>query len=489
MVADPDVPPSGLKTYEVLDDGEIRLVSRQPGTDLPFATEAVLAGGAAGAVTASGGLVGVGRLGSRPVSADGSKIFFETPATAGGPSSNESLIYRRSNGTTTELASPSQRTTPDPLGPRRKVFRVATPDGNRLFFTSQELLTDDANTGPERKGNDLYRYDMTTEELVDVSASADGDGARVQGVVGVSDDGNRVYYVGLGALAPGAVPNERNVYLWEDDGTPAGKTRFITRLASGSPLLGNLGDTAAWVTSSVKTSRVTPDGRYLLLRSRASLTGYPNEGTFQIYRYDADANSGAGEMLCVSCSESATPPAVTATVPTVAAGLAPTLSADGKYVFFNTVDALLPRDTNGLIDPYVWSEGEVSLLSTGTSPNPSRFTSASADGTDAFFVTTDPLVPQDIDSNADLYAASVGGGLPAQFATPPPDCAGEECRGAGSQPPAVGGPLTSSFSGAGNARQPTGRRCGKGKRRVKAGNKTRCVKKRNRANRHRRASR
>lgn len=473
LVSDAGVPEFTYKVYDIAEDGSIELVSRQPVTDLPFTEDATLAGyGADGSPFGGGSPHDVGA-----VSADGSKVFFETPSSGEvGPDQPTSKIYRRSNGET-ELASPSQRTVMDPLGPRQKVFRKATPDGNRLFFTSPELLTDDANTGPTRAGSDLYRYDMVTDQLVDVSATAGGDGARVQGVLGASVDGNRVYYVALGEVVAGGTADQPNVYLWEDDGSVGGDTRFVTTLAPE--------DSRNWATGpGAKESRSTSDGRYLVLTSRASLTGYANAGTTQIYRYDAEAVGGAGQLQCVSCSPDAAPPAGS-DLPSGAA--APRiLSEDGRYVFFNSDDALVASDTNGVTDAYAWSAGTVSLLSTGTSPSVSTVFGSNTDGTRAFFTTREPLVPQDVDHNVDVYVAAIDGGLLSQQAIQQPSCAGEGCRGGGTSPPGAQPLLTPSFRGPGNAGSRS-RACGKDKRRVKARNgKTRCVK-RSEHRKHKRA--
>jgi len=152
---------------------------------------------------------------------------------------------------------------------------------------------------------------------------------------------------------------------------------------------------------------------------------------------------------------------------------------DGR-VFFTSQDGLLPADTNGQNDVYLWNRGELRLISSGSSPEGARFYSASADGEDLFFLTADALVPQDSDDLVDLYDARVNGGFASQFATRPPSCGGEECRGVGTQPPNIRGALTPSFEGPGNPR------CPKGKRLVKARNgKTRCVKKKHAKRHHR----
>jgi hypothetical protein len=488
-------PPAGTRRVYELAGGQLRLVSRRPGDDAPFQTEMT-------GISISGG-----------ISADGRHIFF-APQFA-----ND--VYRRSDGTTTVLASPSKRTPADPLGAKEKKFKMATPDGNRVFFTSAELLTDDANTGPARAGADLYRYDFEADRLIDISATLGGDGARVQGLVGTSAAGDRVYYVALGQVLPGqGVAGQPNLYLWEDDGTAAGRTRFIGTLdptSNPNPTRGD--DESIWLGRFAEArARVSADGAHLAFLSRAPLTGYdnhqapgsascdaagpaiPGERCAQVYLYDAGAGV-AGDLRCLSCDLAGTPigPALV-TTPEDGLGSDPPrfLSEDGHRVFFTSPDPLLARDTNGRLDAYEWEAegagsceqagGCLSLLSSGTGNDDSFFHAASADGSDAFFRTRDQLVPQDGDTLADLYTAHVGGGFLSQQELPPPSCAGEECRGAGSQPPTGQGPLTSSFAGPGNAKPEAKARCPKGKRQVKARNgKSRCVKQHKRHNRKRAA--
>ena len=422
------------KVYEQVG-GQLRLVSRKPdGT--PFGH----------AQMGSAGIVGTGSVPFSTVGAvsdDGSHIFF----SAGNDFLAPRDIYRRSEGATTTLASPSKRNVPDPAGFQTKVFRFATGDGNRVFFTSAEHLTDDANAGPTRTGSDLYRYDLAADELVNISATQGGNGARVEGVLGASDTGDRIYFVAMGQVVPGqgsASGTDPNLYLWEDDGTPDGATRFIATLSTADE--GNWRElNGQW------TARTTGNGRYLAFQSHASIPGHDNGGVQQIYRFDASD----GDLACVSCNPGGDTPLGPSVFPdhffseSVQRWEVPrVLSDDGQRVFFNTRDALVARDSNGKIDAYMWKDGEVSLLSTGTSDRDARFYNASASGDDAFVLTDEALVPQDRDFVIDLYDARVDGGFPAP--DPDPDCAGDTCQGGGSPAPKAGDNGSASFEGRGD---------------------------------------
>lgn len=430
-----------LKVYERVAD-ELRLVSVRPdGT--PFDNAAP------GHHRQFGGS-SYSTVGA--VSNDGEHIFFNNSAAPGEPEE----IYRRSYGTTTVPASPSQRSPADPEGVKTKIFRLASTDGGRVLFTSSELLTNDANTGALREGTDLYRYDVDANELIDISATAGGNGARVEGVIGADDAAERVYYVAHGQVVPGAGADnstadpgtERpNLYLWEDDGTPNGKTRFIATLSGV--------DSRAWRDLNEDwTARVTSDGGTLVFESETSIPGHDNGGVRQIYHYDADALDGAGRLSCVSCNPNGDSPLGPATVPSNQAGSRTqrwehpnALSDDGRRVFFNTHDSLVPRDSNGENDAYLWQEGEVMLLTSGTAERGSFFYNASKSGDDAFVVTAEALVPQDIDDLPDLYDVRVGGGIPVQTM---PACADDECQGTGSAIPPAGDTGSNRLRGAGN---------------------------------------
>jgi hypothetical protein len=427
--SDAGVPPSPTsKVYERVA-GELRLVSVMPdGT--PAQQDAYPAGVSYASFTP------YARAGG--VSDDGRHVFFSVLSGF-----DPADIYRRSDGTATVRASESRRTPVDPSGPRGKQFWVASADGDRVFFTSAELLTDDANTGPGpfRPGSDLYRYDFGADELVDLTATAGGDGAQVDGVVGFDDAARRVYYVARGAVVDppgpsGPVDGEPNLYLWEDDGTAKGKSRFVATL-SAADSSNWLRQTGAW------SARTAADGRYLVFQSEANIPGSASGSGRQVYRYDADAAAGAGELACVSCNPRGDVPRGPSSIPSHARLMsvqrwehARALSEDGRRVFFNSEDALVARDTNGEPDAYMWEAGEVSLLSTGTSSTASWFYNASSSGDDAFILTREALVAGDGDDLVDLYDVRVGGGFPPQ--PPTPDCVDDACQGDSAGPSVAG---------------------------------------------------
>ena len=108
---------------------------------------------------------------------------------------------------------------------------------------------------------------------------------------------------------------------------------------------------------------------------------------------------------------------------------------DDGQVFFNSADALAPRDLDKRQDVYKWDGGVPELISTGTSQFNSSLLGVSADGTDAFFFTRDRLVPEDANGIlVKLYDARAGGGF--EVVPDAVSCkASDECHGAGSPAP------------------------------------------------------
>jgi hypothetical protein len=393
-----------------------------------------------------GGQIGGGGGKWNAVSNDGSRIFWSLPQFGSTPAE----VYMRSGGTTTWV-SESQRTTPDPDGVQAKSYQYATPDGAHVFFTSGEKLTDDSvATG---SNPDLYRYDVASGDLTDMTTQ-DPAGAGVQGVLGVSDSGARVYFTATGNLAAGATPGTPNLYVRE------GST--VTYIAT----LDQFGDSENWGQDfSSKTSRVTPDGGVLLFSSVHQQTSFENNGFREFYRYDLSD----GSMDCVSCAPGGGKASQSAFLS--ASGDSLNLSGlplherhnllpDGSGVFFVSPDALVPQDTNGKYDVYMWrDDGRLKLISTGQSPQNSQFVDASLDGNDVFILTRQRLVGVDRDNDLDLYDARVNGGLADQNPNEPVPCQGDDCKPPPNNPPPGGNPGTSGVSGNGNVQGGSASNC------------------------------
>jgi hypothetical protein len=387
---------------------------------------------------------------------------------------------------------------------REKEFVKTSGTVNGVAADAEHLYWSVNGESATNPGNDLYRYVPASGALSDLTVLNSGDGAEVQGVLGVSGDGSHVYFAANGVLAAGATQGtckgtvqfpsgECNLYAWEE-----GQVSFVARLDLEH---GTASDALDWVGSpyevfnsgfyAPKTSFLSADGQTLVFRSQNQLSEYENEGTPEYYRYRA------GEPLrCLTCNpsgERGSGPALSSIIypnlepsDAVSAVSGRNLAADGDHFFFETAETLSPEDTNAqggcpfsgtqnfpaCTDVYEWEApgtpggsceeaapsyspldaGCVFLISTGKSTFPSLFADASRSGKDVFFFTRQQLVGQDKDELQDVYDARVGGGLASQNPPPPPlPCeSAEACHGPAQSPPVEPSPATPNFVGPGN---------------------------------------
>ena len=404
-------------------NGEVRLASVEPGGGVPPSGAAV-GSGSNGAQTEGTTFPGVF---AQPtvISEDGSRIFFGLGGGAGASYG----VYVRENGTETRRIDLSQRT--DHIGEEGSgQFVGAAADGSIVVFTSYLPLTDDATPN-----GGLYAYNLENNQLRFLSAGAtDPAGAQVTSTVFVSHDASHVYFTAQSVLVPGkGVAGGRNLYVSDDDGV-----HFVATLA---------GD------DNQDRHGGTPSGRYFVFQSYERLTSFDNDGHGEVYRYDADEES----LTCVSCGTEAASASGEASVrayPAPRGGFeefgqayrAGVISDDGSRVLFETTQGLVPADVNGLEDVYEYHEGQLHLISTGTSNFNSDVAGITPDGGSIFFLTRDTLVGQDIDGGArDIYVARVNGGFPAPTTANP--CEGAEaCQRTPSGAPPFVAPTTTAPS-------------------------------------------
>jgi hypothetical protein len=378
----------------------------------------------------------------RAISSDGSRIFFTA----------EGDLYVRENATTTVQVDASQAQPPGPGG--GGVWATAAADGSQVFFYDDASAGLTADTVPGSATN-LYSYDTRTGILTDLTPTPE---AGVKGVVNeASEDGSYLYFVATGALTTEknslgeeAQAGAENLYLSHD-----GVTSFIYTVNDPSEEVYS----RMLLLALHSASRVTPDGRHLAFFAEES--GEHGEGVQhhkELFEYSAE--SGQLTHLC-ACAGSRFPQPEQGTA-TSGQDLSVfqytrAFSNDGARVFFETYEALLPRDTNGQLDVYEFEQGGTGscpvasgclyLISTGTSKLRSDFVDASASGNDVFFTTSQQLVPADTDGAIDLYDARVNGGIPSP--PKPPECLGDGCLNV---PPAPidATPVTAAISAEGN---------------------------------------
>ncbi|MGN6201254.1 MAG: hypothetical protein ACTHNY_02475, partial [Solirubrobacterales bacterium] len=210
------------------------------------------------------------------------------------------------------------------------------------------------------------------------------------------------------------------------------------------------------------------DGSVLVFESKARLTADDNAGHTAIYRYDDVDNS----LVCVSCGPlPATKDARLQDLVRVNNSMIiHNLTMDGSRVFFETEEALVDDDTDGVNDIYQWSEeeggeGKVDLISSGKStayplaagieanyvPTPNILLSVTPSGKDVVFISQDALVPGAPEGGAaQIYDARVGGGFPVP--TAPAICQEDSCKGGLASVPSFLDPPSQSLQGSGNVK-------------------------------------
>jgi hypothetical protein len=385
------------------------------------------------------------------MSADGSAQTFLASPEPGAPQQ----LYLRIDHERTDLVSESE----NPAfteGAQELFFEGMTPNGKNVFFvTNSPLLEEDENEGP-----DLYRWTEGPDPEHEANLSLitrDGNARHSSGVggslVGMSDDGNRVY-----------VHNNRGTLeLWEA-GSGIKMIDSVKR-----PIVANQWLTL--LTANPGLGRVSPDGNWV-----AYVTDVPGDqraafgGAGVLHLFDRRHNT----ITIIARAASIDPHLTNGGGDSPPSFRPHFLSNDGK-VFFTSREALVPQDTNGVADVYEYDgpAGRLSLVTSGKGSEPMEFADASADGSDVFFLTRARLVPSDTDEFVDLYDARVGGGFDEPEPSPAAPCAGETCQTAGGNTATSAEPSSHAHT-RGNVK-PRHRRCGHGRHAVRRHGKVSCV--------------
>lgn len=363
-------------------------------------------------------------IGRNAIGPSGSPIFFQSPS--GGV---EQHVYAR-------LANEEliQLDVPQCTGPCTGGFASywvgASADGSIAYFVSDSQLVDAAKS----ENKNIYSYDLSTGRLKLIAGRAGAGFNQLFGFWIASHNGSKVYIVSKEALvstpnAAGETPREgwENTYLVEYDALhPEGQITFI---GHGAEEL-----------YPAEVAELSPDGRYALIESNGALSPEYSGGTKQVYLFDAKTKA----IECLSCGGVSSP--IENRFNNLAFG--PTNSG---AVLFPTAQTLVPQDDNGILDTYL-HEGGIGgpnyLLSSGHGTTGSEPVGMSEDGQDAFFETFDRLLPSDVDGNADIYDARIGGG----FLENPPrvECEGAGCSPAVTMSPAAGALGSAVVTGAGD---------------------------------------
>ena len=374
----------------------------------------------------SGGPADAGSFDHPDISADGRYIAFASYARNLAPNPPpcpdaglcETLYLRdRVTGTTTALATQSNPANEESWSGVPFLPSVSA-DGRYVSYSALSFPVVGHDGPPEAQptGNSTYLYDRVTGLTELVSRNSAGEPAQSDPAVNfgylgafptgsaassVSADGRYVVFNSDAKNLGGQVERgERNTYRRD---RLTGTTTLVSTNPSGEP---NHADNCAGTGRNI-----SHDGRYV---SFLSTYGTGTEGSGRIYfNYLWDATSGRSQLVSKR--------------PQVTAGnyCAGGIALDGSRVGFVTTEALVPEDTNGTPDVYVYdvtsgNVRRVSVTSAGeqtADPNVegekigpfARGVTLSADGRFAVFDSAAPgLAPGAVGSTGNASAGPPG---------------------------------------------------------------------------------
>ena len=278
-------------------------------------------------------------------------------------------------------ADPSCVSGPCGNGPEAASFRGMDDFGDKMVFSTPESLSSEDGDSVA----DLYERDLSTgaTELVSVPGTCPA-APCVPVFRDVSASGAHVLFE-TSERHSGDTDSVQDVYDWSGAGAPV-------VVSTGSPG-GNGEDVARYAGSS-------PDGTAVYFETDEKLTAADEDAKQDVY-----VHSG-GTTELVSIGEEGR-----GNGPLAASFEGVSLEGAPERVFFSSEEQLTAEDSDSAQDVYQREGGVTSLISvggTGTAA-PASFAGASADGSKAFFVTTQSFSPQDTDTSQDIYRRSSAG--------------------------------------------------------------------------------
>ncbi len=322
-----------------------------------------------------------------------------------------------------------------PGGPRVEGVMAVASEGASVYFVAQGALTgEEENAHHERAvegANNLYVHTSGEQVrfIADLPASDETEWSVGVGTANVTPDGRFLVFMSHAALTSDDTRGEGPVQVYRYDA----QTRTLVRVSIGDEGFDDDGNSGTGDTSIVEPSRtlkaagvgvvradttMSHDGRYVFFESQIALapgalddapTGGEEGGQVllaeNIYEWESDGTGSCTQPTgCVS------------------------LISDGKDVSEQTA--------------------------TGTSV---ELLGSDAEGKNVFFQTNDQLVPEDTDTQRDFYDAHICSEAepchePAPASAPP--CQGEACQGASNASPAFATPSSATLTGEGNLALP-----------------------------------
>jgi nicotinamidase-related amidase len=310
----------------------------------------------------------------RGASMDGSRVFFDTDEQLTDDDTNGIRdVYMREGGALTRIS-----VGPTVVATFGSYFAGASADGSHVFLTSDAQLTSDDTDAHY----DIYERFGGTTRLI-----SKGNGPFSADIRAVSTGGDRVVYATWEAVTADDTDSAYDLYQRFGSTT--------SRLSDGE-VKGNGPFPSAAAGSS-------GDGGRLVFTTTEQLTNDDTDSSVDLYqrvgttttRLSAGAINGQGPHDVTFRGA----------------------SGDGTKVFFTTTERLTSEDTDFLADIYQRGGGATTLVSRGEPPEFGEFeydvvfAGASADGTKALFTTLEQLTTDDSDFQVDLFQWSAGSPL------------------------------------------------------------------------------
>ena len=299
---------------------------------------------------------------SPAMSADGRFVVFDSGATnlASGDANGtySDILVRDMVARTTVRVSVS---TSGIQGNKGSFYPSISADGRYVAFESgsSNMVANDTNNQ-----DDIFVRDRTggTTVRANVSASGTQANAETEGAV-ISANGR---FVAFRSWADNLVPGD----------TGGNTDIFVRDLVSATTTIANLTNGGGQDNDGARQAAMSADGRYVAFASE-STDLVPDDTNNQVDTFVRDRDTGLTTRASVSGKG----------LPCNGPSWAPSMSADGRYVAFDSVaDDLIPADTNSSGDVFVRDRetGTViraSVASNGTQGNQDSDTaSISADG-------------------------------------------------------------------------------------------------------------
>ena len=336
------------------------------------------------------------------ISADGRYVVFDSNAgnLATGDANGASDVFRKDSATGEVVLVSSS--TADTQGNGASTGSAVSADGRYVAFTS---AADNLVAGDTNGTSDVFRKDLATGEVVLASSSSVGaQGNGFSSGCDISADGRYVLFASdAGNLVPGGSFMSGDLFRKD---LATGETMLVSSSSAGASGNG----------FGLGSARLSADGRYAVFSdSSSNLAAGDTNGSYDIFRKDL----ATGETVVVSAAGNGT----------LGNGnsFAPSISADGRYVLFESgASNLVAGDTNNAEDVFRkdLATGEITLVSAavgGSAPGNgnSLAPSISADGRYAAFASAaGNLVAGDANSAQDIFLNDLGGGSTPP-ATPP----------------------------------------------------------------------